>query len=142
MVPANLFAAMANGENLPLIVFSLFAGIGLSTMGDMGKPLVTLMESLFELSMKMVRVVVIMAPIGVFALVATRVGKAGGIDRFSSEIAAVGYYVATVIAGLLIHAVVPLGFQDCFRLVILALLSNQEKKNGIKTALLQLKKVP
>lgn len=109
MIPANLFAAMANGDILPLIFFSLFFGIVLSTVGEKGAPLKHAIDGIFVVSMKMVNYIVLTAPIGVFALVASKVGAAGGFEAFAKELAAIGYYVLTVILGLSIHAVFALG---------------------------------
>ncbi|MBN2718583.1 MAG: dicarboxylate/amino acid:cation symporter [Deltaproteobacteria bacterium] len=114
MVPANLFAAMASGDILPLIFFSLFFGIVMSTLGEKIQPLQDAVDGLFLVSMKMVHIIILTAPIGVFALVATRVGAAGGFDAFGRELAAIGRYVITVMAGLMIHAMVILGLLAWF----------------------------
>jgi len=45
------------------------------------------------------------APVGIFALVASRLGQAGGGQAFIQEISAVGLYVATVLIGLSLHFV-------------------------------------
>jgi len=103
IVPANLFQALGEGQMLPLIFFSLFFGAALSTLGEMGKPVLGFFEGVFHVSIKMVRVVVATAPVGVFALVATRLGKAGGWDAFAAELQALGLYALAVILGLLIH---------------------------------------
>ncbi|MCP4547572.1 MAG: dicarboxylate/amino acid:cation symporter [bacterium] len=108
IVPANIFKAMADGKILPMIFFSLFFGGCLTTIGKRAQPVVTLFEGIFDVSMKMTRIIVATAPIGVFALVATRLGKAGGWEMFIVELEAIGRYALTVISGLAIHGVIVL----------------------------------
>ncbi len=108
IVPPNLFAALTEGQMLPLIFFSLFFGGVLSTLGQRGVTLISFFDGLFEVSIRMVRLIVATAPVGVFALVATRLGRAGGWEAFAGELEALGLYALTVIAGLLIHGAVTL----------------------------------
>ncbi|UCD57980.1 MAG: dicarboxylate/amino acid:cation symporter, partial [Candidatus Hydrogenedentota bacterium] len=108
MVPENVFDAAAKTNVLPLIVFSLFFGGVLTTIGDRGKPVLSFFEGVNEAVMKMVHIIMFFAPIGVFALIAFRLGKAGGGPLFWTELAKLTKYALTVIAGLLIHAVVVL----------------------------------
>jgi Na+/H+-dicarboxylate symporter len=56
--------------------------------------------------MKLVIWIMHFAPIGIFALIAARLGSAGGGEQFMAEIIAVGLHVVTVLTGLLIHAIV------------------------------------
>ncbi len=46
-----------------------------------------------------------LAPIGIFALIAARLGNAGGGEQFLAEIKAVGLHVVTVLTGLFIHGI-------------------------------------
>jgi Na+/H+-dicarboxylate symporter len=108
IIPANIFKALSEGQMLPLIFFSLFFGGVLSTLGQRGTTLVSFFDGLFEVSIRMVRLIVATAPVGVFALVATRLGRAGGWEAFAGELEALGLYALTVIAGLLIHGAVTL----------------------------------
>ena len=68
MIPDNPFKAMVNMEILPLIVFALFMGGVLTTIGQKGKPLIDFFDSLNDVMMKMADVVIKLTPIGVFAL--------------------------------------------------------------------------
>jgi Na+/H+-dicarboxylate symporter len=103
MVPANPIEAMANMNILPIIVFALFFGAILTTMGNRGKPLVDFFDSLNEAMMKMADVVILLTPIGVFALIAKVVADTG-----FSIFANLGKYMVTVLLGLAIHAFVTL----------------------------------
>ena len=84
MIPENIIDAAARTDVLPLIVFSLFFGGVLTTIGDRGRPVITFFEGVNEAIMKMVHIIMYFAPIGVFALIAYRLGNAGGGDVINS----------------------------------------------------------
>jgi len=102
-VHPNIFAAMTEAKMLPLIVFSLVFGGVLTTMGSRGEKLLSLCSILNDAVIKFVGLVLWFAPIGVFALVAAKLGKSGGGDAFLVEVMKVGKYSATVLIGLAIH---------------------------------------
>jgi len=58
--------------------------------------------------MKMVHLVLYLAPLGIFALIASKLGAAGGGDAFWMELLKIGKYAFTVIFALLLHALVVL----------------------------------
>ena len=107
-VSDNLVRSMANLEILPIIIFSLVFGGVLTTLGDKGKPVIAFFDGVNEAIMKVVHLVMYIAPLGVFALVASKLGAAGGGDLFLAEIMKLGKYTLTVILALMIHAVVVL----------------------------------
>ena len=103
MIPSNPVKAMAEMQILPLIVFSLLFGAVLTTIGERGKPLTSLFESLNDAMMKLTDWVIQLAPVGVFAHLASVVMETGpGI------FANLGKYMATVLLGLAVHALVTL----------------------------------
>lgn len=107
----NVVASMAEMQMLPLIVFSLVLGGVLSTMGDRGKPMLDFCAAGNEAMMKIVHLVMWLAPVGIFGLVAGRFGKAvaqSGMDGFLNEMSAVGMYMVTVLAGLGVHGFIVL----------------------------------
>jgi solute carrier family 1 (high affinity glutamate transporter) protein 1 len=108
LIPKNLFTAMANAEVLPLIVFSLVFGGVLTTLGEKGESVIRFFDGVNEAIMAMVMLLMWTAPVGVGALLAGRLGEAGGFAGFWPELARLSAYAATVIAGLVIHAVVVL----------------------------------
>ena len=103
LVHPNIVAAAAETKLLPIIVFSLVFTAALTTLGDKGKPVLNFFESLNEVMMKLVIWLMYLAPLGIFALIAARLGSAGGGEAFFQEIKSVGLYVVTVIVGLGIH---------------------------------------
>jgi len=102
-ISPNLFESMAKMEILPLIVFSLVFGAVLTTLGESGKRAIDFFDTVNSAIMKIVHLLMYFAPIGVFALIASKLGAAGGGDLFLVEIAKIGKYVVTVISALLIH---------------------------------------
>ncbi len=107
-VSDNLVRSMAQLDILPIIIFSLIFGGVLTTLGDKGKPVIAFFDGVNEAIMKMVHLVMYVAPLGVFALVASKLGAAGGGDLFLAEIMKLGKYTLTVILALGVHAVVVL----------------------------------
>ena len=105
-VHPNIFQAMAETKILPLIIVALIFGGVLTTLGQRGRQVIDLCETLNELMIKVVHLILWLAPVGVFALVATKLGASGGGEAFLEELARVGKYSATVLVGLFIHAVV------------------------------------
>lgn len=68
MVPANPLKSMTNVDMLPIIVFSLVLGIGITHVGERAKPLQDFFDALAEVSYKVIALIMEVAPYGVFAL--------------------------------------------------------------------------
>lgn len=75
--PKNVFQAMAENNVLQILVFSLFAGVGLSALGEKGRPLVKGAEALAELMLQITGYVMRLAPLAVFGALAGVVAKYG-----------------------------------------------------------------
>jgi len=107
LIPRNLFKAMANNNILPLIVFSLIFGGILTTLGNKGKLVIEMFEGLNEAFLKIIRLIMYFAPIGILGLIAARLGKAelSQVGGFATELLRMGKYFMTVVIGLGIHAV-------------------------------------
>jgi Na+/H+-dicarboxylate symporter len=105
LVSPNLVAAAAETRLLPLILFSILLAAALSTLGRTGEHVIQFFNGIHEAMMKLVTWLMYFAPLGIFALVAARLGQAGGGEAFAQSLAAVGWYIATVLGGLGIHFV-------------------------------------
>jgi solute carrier family 1 (high affinity glutamate transporter) protein 1 len=108
LVPDNIVAAAAEGRVLPLIVVSLIFGAVLTTLGEKGRPLIAFFESLNAATMRVVELILYFAPIGIFALIGGIVAEHRA--TLSQLASGLGLYAATVIVGLLIHAIFVLPF--------------------------------
>ena len=107
-ISPNLIESMLKMDILPIIVFSLVFGGVLTTLGEKGKGVISFFDTVNEAIMKMVHLVLYYAPIGVFALVASKLGAVGGGDAFWAELMKLGKFVFTVLAALLFHALIVL----------------------------------
>ena len=105
LVTPNLIGAAADGDLLPVIIFSILFAVALNLVGEKGVPVQRFFEGVNEAIMKIVIWIMYFAPIGIFGLIAARLGKAGGGEAFIREISAVGWHVVTVLTGLSIHFV-------------------------------------
>ena len=108
MVPDNLFLAMANTDVLPLIVFSLVFGGILTTLGEKGTVVIRFFDGVNEAIMGIVHLIMWVAPIGIGALIAGRLGEAGGFVGFWPQLKSLGAYAGTVILALCIHGLIVL----------------------------------
>lgn len=98
IVPSNIVkAATDNGKMLQVIFFALFFGIGLILIEvEKSKPVKDFFDGLNEVILKMIDLIMLMAPYGVFALLAALVVESPSADLFI----ALGAYAACVVAGL------------------------------------------
>lgn len=106
MVAENIIESAANTDILPLIFFSLMFGGVLTTLGSKGKPVLDFFEGTAEAMMQMVNLIMFTAPLGIFALIAARLGRAGGGAAFFEEVSKLGSYSLCVILALLCHGAV------------------------------------
>ena len=77
MVPTNPFQSMVNGDMLQIIVFSLLLGIAISLIGEKADPFKNFLESFNSVCMKIIDLIMELAPYGVFALIASTFAKTG-----------------------------------------------------------------
>lgn len=100
IVPDNIFEALSqNGNMLQVIFFVIFLGIGLILIKEEdAKPVVSFFHSLNEVIMKLIDLIMLGAPYGVLALMATLVVESPSVELFMALI----MYSITVILGLLI----------------------------------------
>jgi proton glutamate symport protein len=76
-VPTSVVDAMARGDILQVVVFSVFFGLALSAAGTKGEPIAKALESLSEVMFKLTNLVMAFAPLGVFAAVAATIAQNG-----------------------------------------------------------------
>ena len=102
--PKNVIAAMAENNVLQILVFALFAGVGLTALGEKGRPLVRGAEALAELMLQITGYVMRLAPLAVFGALAKVVAQNGlGILATYAELL-VEFYIALVLLWVLLLA--------------------------------------
>jgi proton glutamate symport protein len=77
LVPTSIIDAMARGDVLQIVIFSMVFAIGLGLIGDKGKPMIEWCESLTETMFKVTNIVMLYAPFGVGAAIAVTIGQSG-----------------------------------------------------------------
>jgi proton glutamate symport protein len=75
--PESVIRAMAEGDVLQIVIFSIFFAIGLGMIGEKGRPVVEWCEAVAETMFKVTNIVMHYAPIGVGAAIAYTVGHGG-----------------------------------------------------------------
>jgi len=98
IVPKNPFKAFAEGNMLQIVFFSLIVGLGLNLIPrDLAQPVLKISEAVTEVMVKLIQLLMRLAPIAVFALIA-KVAAALGLDVIGGLLV----YTLVVISGLLL----------------------------------------
>jgi len=104
IIPANPFQSMVEGNMLQVIFFALLIGVAIARLGNRVEGVTKLLEQANDILMYLVGLVMKLAPLGAFGLIATAIGSQG-LDA----IAAMGKYMFTVLFALLLHALIVYG---------------------------------
>tara|TARA_Y100000768_G_scaffold376111_1_gene347773 strand:+ start:92 stop:1351 length:1260 start_codon:yes stop_codon:yes gene_type:complete len=104
IVPDNVFKSFTSNKNmLQVIFFALFFGIGMILLPEKKvSPVKEFIDSLNTIILKLIDLIMLSAPYGVFALLATLVVEAPSLELF----AALGLYSITLLVGLAIMILV------------------------------------
>jgi Na+/H+-dicarboxylate symporter len=76
-IPTSVIDAMARNEILQIVVFALFFGTALATLGERGRPVSELLDALSHIMLKITAYVMLLAPLAVFGALAGTVAKEG-----------------------------------------------------------------
>ncbi|NRD73528.1 dicarboxylate/amino acid:cation symporter [Shewanella sp. VB17] len=101
IVPTNPMHAMSEGNMLQIILFAVIFGFAISHIGERGKRVAALFSDLNEVIMRVVTLIMQLAPYGVFALMA-KLALTLGMETFGSVVK----YFLVVLGVLLIHGFV------------------------------------
>lgn len=107
--PSNILAPLVNADMLPLIVIAIFFGAAILMAGEKGKPLATLAESINEVVMKIMGMVISFSPIGVACLMWDVVAVNG-----PKIIGALAIVLGVAYIGYIIHILVVYGLSVKF----------------------------
>ncbi|UCB51558.1 MAG: dicarboxylate/amino acid:cation symporter [Candidatus Zixiibacteriota bacterium] len=121
ILPRNPLRAMVGGEMLQVVLFAIIFGLALVTLAPkQAKPLLSLLGSLQEVCMTVVKWAMLIAPIAVFGLLAQITTKIG-ID----VLLGMGVYVGTVLLGLILLL--------CLYLLIVSFISGRSPWSFLKS---------
>lgn len=103
LIPANPIDALARGDMLQIISFSLIVGVALNLMGDRSKTVRQFVDEVLEMSMVVVGWILCWLPVGVALLLMRTLGQVG-LDA----LVPLARYMGVVLGGLAFHGVVVL----------------------------------
>lgn len=110
MVPSNFFSSASNNRNMLQVVFvAIIVGIALIQIPkENARPVLEFMEGVNDLVIKLVDNIMLMAPIGVFALIADTITSVAGnnLQNVLELLGALGFYMLAVIIGLILQMVI------------------------------------
>ncbi|MHA7944331.1 dicarboxylate/amino acid:cation symporter [Formosa sp. 3Alg 14/1] len=112
IVPSNIFqAASDNGNMLQVIFFAIFFGVGLILIPEeQSKPVKDFFDGFNEVILKLIDIIMLVAPFGVFALLAALIVEAPSTDLFK----ALSWYALSVVLGLALMMLVYAGIVYLF----------------------------
>jgi Na+/H+-dicarboxylate symporter len=103
-VSPNLFRSLSEMDILPVLLFCLLLGGALAMQGDRAASIFRTMEVLEKAVIRIVHLILFLAPMGVYGLIAARTASLG--DDFFREVFSLRYYVRNVLLGLGIHGAI------------------------------------
>jgi Na+/H+-dicarboxylate symporter len=101
MIPSNPINSLAQGNMLQIIVFAVLFGLAMSMCGDAGKRLNAFFVDINEVVMKLVNIIMALAPYGVFVLMA-KLFASTGLDTIEKLVK----YFFLLLSLLILHAIV------------------------------------
>lgn len=104
IVPTNVVSAMAEGDMLAIIFFSVLFGLGVAAIGEKGKPVLAFFQGVADAMFWVTNLVMKFAPFGVFALIGVTVSKFG-----LSSLIPLGKLAILVYAAMIFFVLVVLG---------------------------------
>ena len=99
--PDNLLKPMVDTNMLPVIVIAIFFGAGVLAAGEKGKMIANLVESMDEVVMKVLMMIIKLTPIGVFCLMADVVAVNG-----AKVVGSLALVVGVAYIGYILHLVI------------------------------------
>jgi len=105
IIPTNPFISMVEANMLQIIFFAIFLGLAIAMLGDKAKTVYNFFNELAEIMYKITGIVIKLAPIGVFGLIAPIVGEYG-----ASVLLPLLKLLLVVFAGCILHALLTYSF--------------------------------
>ena len=122
MIPTSVVDAMATGDVLQIVIFSIVFAIGLGMVGEKGKAMLHWCEALTETMFKVTNIVMLYAPIGVATAIAYTVGSSGlGVLKnlsflvFTLYFALLVFWLTVLLPVLLIFKIPVIGFFNAIK---------------------------
>ena len=104
LIPVNVFNSIASGHMMPIIVFSVFFGLGTAAVGEKGKIIVDFLNAVSQVMFKITGWIMKLSPIGVCALIGVTLAELG-----VSALAPLSYFVLLTYLTMMVFVLVVMG---------------------------------
>lgn len=106
MFPTSIVKAMADGNVLQIVVFSLFFAIAICAVGKAARPILDILNSTAKVMFKFTEYVMYFAPLGILGAVASAIGTNGiGVLKSYGKVIFCLYAALAIFIGLVLHGV-------------------------------------
>jgi len=105
LVPRSIFEAMANNEILQIVVFAMFVGAAIAALDDRAPAVLALAEQVAAIMLKVTGYVMLLAPIVVFAALASAIAQQGAGILLTYARFVGGFYVALAVLWALLFCI-------------------------------------
>ncbi|USS85928.1 cation:dicarboxylase symporter family transporter [Fructilactobacillus cliffordii] len=104
LIPTNIFGSLSKGDMMPVIVFSVFFGLGTAAIGERGQVIIDFMNAVSQVMFKITNWVMHLAPIGVCALIGVTLAELG-----IGALLPLGYFVLLVYLTMIFFVLIVMG---------------------------------
>ena len=104
MFPSNIMKPMVDANMLQVIVIALFFGFGIILSGEKGEPLAQVIDSLTEVSMVVMSLILKLSPIGVFCLITPVIAENGPKILGSLAMVLLVAYICYIIHSVVVYS--------------------------------------
>ncbi|CAI2552071.1 Proton/sodium-glutamate symport protein [Apilactobacillus kunkeei] len=104
LIPVNVFNSLASGDMMPIIVFSVFFGLGTAAVGEKGKIIVDFLNAVSQVMFKITGWIMKLSPIGVCALIGVTLAELG-----VSALVPLSYFVLLTYVTMIVFVLVVMG---------------------------------
>ncbi|CAI2607960.1 cation:dicarboxylate symporter family transporter [Apilactobacillus apinorum] len=104
LIPVNIFNSISSGDMMPIIVFSVFFGLGTAAIGEKGKVIVDFLNAVSQVMFKITGWIMKLSPIGVCALIGVTLAELG-----VSALLPLGYFVLLTYLTMIVFVLVVMG---------------------------------
>ncbi|MBC6389147.1 cation:dicarboxylase symporter family transporter [Lactobacillus kunkeei] len=104
LIPVNVFNSIASGDMMPIIVFSVFFGLGTAAVGEKGKIIVDFLNAVSQVMFKITGWIMKLSPIGVCALIGVTLAELG-----VSALAPLSYFVLLTYLTMMVFVLIVMG---------------------------------
>jgi aerobic C4-dicarboxylate transport protein len=80
IIPKSMVGAFAEGEIIQVLFISVFFGLALASLGEANRPIINGLEQVYSALMKMIAIIIKLAPLAAFAAIAYAVSNFGAVS--------------------------------------------------------------